>query len=193
MSTNGKPRLRNAIQTRDRILRAAQQAFAEKGYSVVGIRHIAAAAEIDPALVMRYFGSKVGLYEAALVDAVPDYPDIDLAHEKFGERLTSRFVEAFLDDRALAMIVLSAGHPEAQAISLKVIRESAIKPLAEWLGPPNAEARAGRMIMLTTGFMFYTRQMPLMSPADAVRNASSEWLARMLQDIIDESRQSDLA
>ena len=189
MNTTDKRRARNARDTKSRILKAAQQAFAEMGYSVAGIRHIASAAGVDPALVMRYFGSKAGLYEAALADAVPDYPGLDLSHEKFGERLTSKFVEAFLDDRALAMIVLSAGDPEAQAISLKVMRKQAIKPLVEWLGPPNAEARAVRMIMLSTGFMFYSRQVPVMSPADAVENASADWLACMLQDIIDEGRQ----
>ena len=186
MSTTDKPRTRNARDTRIRILKAAQQAFAEMGYSVAGIRHIAAAASVDPAMVIRYFGSKAGLYEAALVDAVPDYPGFDLSHEKFGERITAKLVEAFLDDRALAMIVLSAGDPDAQAISLKVMREQAIGPLVEWLGPPNAEARATRMIMLLTGFMFYTRQVPVMSPSDAVESSSADWLACMLQDIIDE-------
>lgn len=186
MSSTDKPPTRNARDTRIRILKAAQQSFAEMGYSVAGIRHIAAAAAVDPALVIRYFGSKAGLYEAALADAVPDYPGLDLSYERFGERLTAKLVEAILDDRALAMIVLSAGDPEARAISLNVLRKQAIGPLVEWLGPPNAEARATRMIMLLTGFMFYTRQVPVMSPSDAVGSSSADWLARMLQDVIDE-------
>jgi AcrR family transcriptional regulator len=184
MSTNEKPRARNAGETRSRLLVAAQQTFAEVGYSAAGVRQIAAAAGVDPALVMRYFGSKAGLYEAALGDAIPDFPDLDLSHEQFGERLTAKFIERFLDDRALAMIVLSAGDPEARAIGLRVMHEHGVKPLADWLGPPDAEARATRMIMLSTGFMFYTRQLPLMSPSEAVENSTSAWLADMLQKVI---------
>lgn len=179
---------RNAEQTRARILGAAQKAFAESGYGQVGIRRIATEAGVDSALIKRYFSSKAGLYEAALIDAMIDYQDMDLSHEAFGERLTGRFIETFLDTRALSMIVLSASDPQAQTINLKVMREHAIKPLVDWLGPPNAEARAIRMTMLSTSFMIYTRQVPLMSPSAAVENSTADWLARQLQEIIDEGR-----
>ncbi len=186
MNTTDKPRTRNASETRGRILAAAQAAFAQVGYSAAGIRAIAAAATIDPALVMRYYGSKAGLYEAALIDAIPDYPGLDLSHARFGERLAAKFIEAFLDDRALSMMILSAGDPEAQAISLKVMQEHGVAPLARWLGPPDAEARAKRMLMLSTGFKFYTRQLPIMSATDATESQTTEWLARALQEIVDE-------
>jgi AcrR family transcriptional regulator len=61
------------LQTQERILSEARRLFAEAGFASTTIRGVATAAEVDPALVMRYFGSKEKLFaEAARVD--PDEP-----------------------------------------------------------------------------------------------------------------------
>jgi AcrR family transcriptional regulator len=51
--------------TRDGILEAARRLFGEEGYDRTTIRSIAAAADIHPSMVMRYYGSKEGLFAAA--------------------------------------------------------------------------------------------------------------------------------
>src|SRR5687768_13126754 len=51
--------------TKAAILAAARARFAAGGYERATIRSIAADANIDPALVMRYFCSKEGLFAAA--------------------------------------------------------------------------------------------------------------------------------
>ena len=48
-----------------RILAAARQAFAETGLAGTTIRAVARDADVDPALVYHYFGSKEGLLDAA--------------------------------------------------------------------------------------------------------------------------------
>jgi AcrR family transcriptional regulator len=48
-----------------RILTAARGAFAETGWAGTTIRAVARAADVDPALVYHYFGSKDGLLDAA--------------------------------------------------------------------------------------------------------------------------------
>ena len=48
-----------------RILTAAREAFAETGWAGTTMRAVARAADVDPALVYHYFGSKEGLLEAA--------------------------------------------------------------------------------------------------------------------------------
>jgi AcrR family transcriptional regulator len=48
-----------------RILAAAREAFAETGWAGTTIRAVARAADVDPALVYHYFGSKEGLLDAA--------------------------------------------------------------------------------------------------------------------------------
>jgi len=188
MNADTPERKRNAARTRKRILDAAQGAFGEHGYAQTGIREIAAIAGVNSAMLLRYFGSKAGLFEAALFDAIPEYEGIDLSHENFGKRLTEQFLNAMLDLRALAMIALSASDPDASRISVRVMEEKAIAPLAQWLGPPNAQARAVRMLMLSTSFMLYTRQIPLMSTQEAIDSDTTDWLSAALQEIIDGDR-----
>ncbi|GAB2950688.1 TetR family transcriptional regulator [Micromonospora polyrhachis] len=52
--------------TREAILVAARQAFAERGFDGASIRSIAAGAGVDPALVHHYFGSKDQLFLATM-------------------------------------------------------------------------------------------------------------------------------
>ncbi|MEW1584269.1 TetR family transcriptional regulator [Micromonospora vinacea] len=52
--------------TREAILDAARTAFAERGFDAASIRAIAGTAQVDPALVHHYFGSKDQLFLAAM-------------------------------------------------------------------------------------------------------------------------------
>ncbi|ROS70189.1 TetR family transcriptional regulator [Curtobacterium sp. PhB172] len=53
-------------QTAERIRAAARQQFGANGYEGTTIRSIAAAAGIDPSLVMQHFGSKAALFATAV-------------------------------------------------------------------------------------------------------------------------------
>ncbi|MFD8692035.1 TetR/AcrR family transcriptional regulator [Streptomyces sp. NPDC059651] len=59
--------------TEARILDSARELFAAKGFDRTTIRAVAAAAGVDPALVMQYFGSKRGLFSQS-VQAPPPAP-----------------------------------------------------------------------------------------------------------------------
>jgi AcrR family transcriptional regulator len=52
--------------TREAILRAARDSFAERGYDAASIRAIATSAGVDPALVHHYFGTKEELFLATI-------------------------------------------------------------------------------------------------------------------------------
>jgi len=52
--------------TREAILDAARAQFAQRGYHGATIRAIAAAAEVDPALVHHFYGTKEALFAAAM-------------------------------------------------------------------------------------------------------------------------------
>ena len=52
--------------TRERILNSARELFARNGIDKTSIRSIAAAADVDPALVHHYFGTKTQLFAAAI-------------------------------------------------------------------------------------------------------------------------------
>ncbi|MFC4605266.1 TetR family transcriptional regulator [Rhodococcus kronopolitis] len=77
--------------TRDHILSAARSRFAEHGFDRTSVRSIAAAAEVDPALVHHYFRTKRELFLTAV--AIPVDPQVVLAAlrdaptDELGERL----------------------------------------------------------------------------------------------------------
>jgi AcrR family transcriptional regulator len=52
--------------TRERILSSARELFARNGIDKTSIRAIAAAADVDPALVHHYYGTKTELFAAAI-------------------------------------------------------------------------------------------------------------------------------
>jgi len=61
--------------SRERLLEAAIILFAQKGFDGVGIRELALKAQANSALVQYYFGSKEGLYTAALKFLFDQGPD----------------------------------------------------------------------------------------------------------------------
>ena len=91
--------------TRRTILDAARNAFATRGYEQTTIRAVAAEAGIDASMVMRYFGSKAGLFAAAAtIDLDP--PDLASASpRRRGEVLVRHFVARWERDPAEDMLV----------------------------------------------------------------------------------------
>ena len=83
--------------TRERILTAAREVFAERGYDKASVRSIAKAAEVDAALVHHYFGAKEQVFEAA-VEAPPLAPALGVpdvlarSPQDVGERLARYFL-----------------------------------------------------------------------------------------------------
>src|SRR5262245_51337056 len=86
-------KVRKSDRTRAAILDAAQKLFAEHGHERTTVREIAAKASVDPALVIRYFGSKDELFvRAAAFDL--KVPDLDkIKRSQLGETLIRRFLE----------------------------------------------------------------------------------------------------
>lgn len=56
-------------EVRARLLRVAQELFAERGYAAVSVRALARAAHVSPAMIAYYFRDKAGLLDA-VVDEV---------------------------------------------------------------------------------------------------------------------------
>lgn len=83
--------------TRRAILEAARTAFAAHGYEQTTIRAVATEAEVDPSMVMRYFGSKAGLFAAAATVDL-DSPDLTtVPPAQRGELLVRTFVDRWED------------------------------------------------------------------------------------------------
>ena len=82
--------------TREAILAAARQAFAERGFDSATVRQIATAAQVDPALVHHYFGTKEQLFLATVqvpmnpADFIPEI--VAGGKEVLGESLVRTFL-----------------------------------------------------------------------------------------------------
>src|SRR3954465_2047503 len=104
--------VRRSSDTRAAILAAARARFAAEGYRSASIRAVARDVGVDAALVMRYFGSKPGLFAAATdVDLrIPDLTDVPAAEH--GERLAAHFLSRWdagtLEGQVLLSLLRSA-------------------------------------------------------------------------------------
>src|SRR5436190_14098251 len=84
---------RRSDATRAAILGAARERFAADGYERATIRAIAADAGIDPAMVMRYYGSKDRLFAAA-AEFDLRLPDLtSVPRTRLGETLVGHFLD----------------------------------------------------------------------------------------------------
>lgn len=181
------PRKRDAAATRARILEAAQRAFSETGYSHTGIREIAGRAGTSSTLVLRYFGSKAGLFEAALTAAMPVATALSHPREKLGAGLAEALLDPANAIRPPLMIAMASGDPEAAAIAAQVFEAQSVAPLAAWLGEPDGRARALEIAMLATGLVSYLRQLPLPAASEAERRHIATWFANAVQAIVDQT------
>ncbi|MFI6129869.1 TetR family transcriptional regulator [Micromonospora sp. NPDC051141] len=99
---------RRSDATRAAILHAARERFAADGYDRATIRAIAADARIDPSMVMRYYGSKEGLFAAA-AEFDLHLPDLaQVPPERLGETLTRHFLRRWEADGTLVALLRAA-------------------------------------------------------------------------------------
>ncbi len=180
-------RSRNAAVTKAKILAAAQQCFSVTGYTATGIRDVAALAGVSYTLIGRYFGSKAGLLEAALseVTGIDEMFAVDRPH--FGRHLAELMLRDLHDHVSFGMTIFAASDPEARVIATRVLDRRVIRPLAEWLGGPDAHSRAVALTMLGAGFVLHAHQIPLIPTPAGVDEPIVQWLAKALQMIVDES------
>ena len=148
---SGGPR---SAPTRRAILETARQAFAARGYEQTTIRAIAAQAGIDPSMVMRYFGSKAGLFAAASTSnlQIPDLRPVPRAAR--GEYMVRHFVEAWEhnpSDDTLVFLLRTAVTNDAVAEQLQsTFNDLITQPIAA-LGEDHAERRAALIGTLLLG------------------------------------------
>jgi len=123
-------------RTAQRILEAARQEFATRGFEGATIRGIAAAAGVDASLVMQHYGSKAALFTAA-VQLLSD--DADSAAEHLLEVLANRLRELPPETTALVRSMLTV--PEA-ADTMRSYLDERVDNLTRSLQGDDAHLRA---------------------------------------------------
>lgn len=161
--------------TRRAILGAARSAFAARGYERTTIRAVAAEAGIDASMIMRYFGSKAGLFTAAATMDL-EVPDLrQVPGDRHGELLVRYLVDRWEDpagDDGLIVLLRTAVTSEDVAAQLQAtLRQLITGPVAA-LGGDRAAERSGYIAAQLLGLAlcrYILRQEPLASlPADQV-------------------------
>ncbi len=142
-------RRRGNPDTRNVIVVNARRLFADAGYDKTSVRDIAAAADVDPALIRHYFGSKAGLFRATM--GWPFEPTQIGARitsgdrGEIGARLTRVFFEAWEqpDSRAPLLAILrgAATHEESATLVRQFLHGQLYPQLAKPLTEPDAELR----------------------------------------------------
>ena len=82
--------MRRGDATRERILDAARALFGEQGFERTTIRQVAAAAAINPSMVIRYYRSKEGLFAAATEIDLRISDLTSVPEERRGETIVAR-------------------------------------------------------------------------------------------------------
>lgn len=165
MIRSAKPR--KSDTTRARIIAAARERFRREGYERTTIRKVARAAKIDPSMVMRYFESKRGLFDAAMAVElrIPD-----LRHhprDKLGEALVSHFLNRWEEPDADSLQLLlrsSASNEEAAERLRTIFRDQIITMVSRLRGEEAGSREIAALIGTQMMGLAYTRYILKLPP-----------------------------
>jgi AcrR family transcriptional regulator len=150
--------------TRDRILECARQLFAQEGFDRTTIRTVAAAAGINPSLVLRYYGSKEQLFAAAASFelAIPDLTRVPRA--EIGRTLVRHFLRTWdaHGDELPALLRVAVTHDGARERLIALFREQVLPALAPLCEPERLMLRTSLVATQTMGLalMRYVLKFP---------------------------------
>jgi AcrR family transcriptional regulator len=176
---------RSSVETKAVILAAARQRFAESGFERATIRAIAADANIDPSMVMRYFGNKDQLFAAAAdFDLqIPDLSDVD--RKKLGSRLVAHFLDRWERDEALVVLLRCSTTNDEAAQRMRKIFSSQLRPVIAKLGGADASRRAGLIATQVLGLALCRYVLRLPPVVAMSHDEVIAWLGPTVQRYLD--------
>lgn len=178
-STGGK----RSDATRAAILAAARARFATDGYERATIRAVAADADIDPSLVMRYFGTKEGLFAAASTFDVR-LPEIDLdGAEPAGTQLARHLLHRWEEDDVLIALLRVAVTNPAGVERVQEVFATQIVPTVRAVTPDPARAQTRAALIASQVLGLALTRYVLRLPAVVALSAEElvAWLGPTLQ------------
>lgn len=174
------PRARNAQQTRADILAAARRRFGSDGYERTTLRAVAADVGIDPALVVRYFGSKQDLFAAA-AEFELDLPDLtEVEPDDVAAVLLSSFFAVWEEDTTFVALLRASMTSPTAADTMRHVFATQVAPKLAAVTPDHPAQRAGLMGAFVIGLA--TTRYVLANPA--VANLSHDELIRWAAPVI---------
>ncbi len=172
------------------ILQEARRLFAEEGFERATIRAVARRTGVDPALVMQYFGSKEGLFAAAMKGAHSGGTARTAPREQIPAALLRDLLAKFeeTDDREAAVTLLRnfLTHPEANRIMRDEVMCSVIEDLSRTIGGTDAELKAALLMSCVAGMALARYVLELPGLAGASRADVERLLRPALEAILGE-------
>jgi AcrR family transcriptional regulator len=177
---------RSSAETKAVILAAARERFAESGYERATIRAIAADANIDPSMVMRYFGSKDQLFAAAAdFDLqIPDLAGVDRAD--LGARLVDYFIKRWERDEALVVLLRSSTSNANAAERMRQIFAGQLTPAIAGINPVQPERRASLVATQMLGLALCRYVLRLPPIVEMSHDETVSWLGPTVQRYIEQ-------
>ncbi|HEU0087056.1 MAG TPA: TetR family transcriptional regulator [Pseudonocardiaceae bacterium] len=135
--------------TRGALLDAARAEFTQRGYDGATVRAIAQRAAVDPAMVNHWFGSKDGLFVAAM--EIPVNPDeiiprlLDGPAEQLAERILRTFLSVWDANGGGALTALMrsvASHEDAARMMREFVSRVIFGRVVSTVAPDSPELRA---------------------------------------------------
>ena len=173
---------RTSEQTKAAILAAARERFAKSGFQAATIRAIAADAGVDPAMVMRYYGSKDKLFAAAAEFDLrfPEFAATD--RTQVGRSVVRHFLERWEGDEALVILLRSSATNGEAAQRMQQIFGTQLQPLVATLASAEESAlRAGLIATQILGMALCRFVLRLPPVVEMTRDEIVEWLGPTIQ------------
>jgi AcrR family transcriptional regulator len=163
-------------RTRAAILAAARERFGTDGYERATIRAIAADAAIDPAMVIRYYGSKEKLFAAAAEFDVR-LPDLSgVPKDRLGNELVRHLVGRWEEDDTLQILLRTAVTNEIAAERMREVFAGQLTPTLQRLAIDQAAVRAGLVATQALGFALCRYILGFAPIAELSTDEAVDWL-----------------
>ncbi|MER5787646.1 helix-turn-helix domain-containing protein [Streptomyces sp. NPDC001980] len=182
-------RRRDAAATRQALLLAARTRFTQLGYDRTTLRDVAADAGVNLALIKRYFGSKEGLFKAALASTPRflggdgGFPRDRAALAEALSRQLAAGAWAEFGEHPVLMLLRDSGDEQVTELRRRALAEFG-RQVLEASGAssaPDAELRAELLVALGVGVAVVRSAVGLRPLADA----TPEDLLGPLHDVVE--------
>ena len=175
--------------TREQIVAAAARCFAAAGYDATSVRHVAAEAGVDPALVRRFFGGKDQLFTqvaSALIDPERALAAVTVGPPEAAAERLLRYFLSLLGDVAqpgpfLGLVRSAVTSEHAAGLLRRFLAERVLGQIAATLRADRPGLRAALVASQLVG-LAVTRYAVRLAPLTAADDGQLiDWVGPVLQ------------
>lgn len=179
--------------TRDAILDAALELFAERGFDGASVRAIAARAGVDPGLIRHFFGDKESLFIATVGDRtlIPERMSSSYAGDphQAGRRITENYLRMWDEPATRPLLLAVVRSASTSQLAVAMMRDMLGARISETTGLAPDDPRMQSLALaashlLGVAFARHVVQLPALVALD--RDALVDLIAPTVQRYLDD-------